>query len=356
MGLAHKSTDKLAVFVFGSVTVVALATMLLSTQCQSEEAAETTKAAGAVAPVVTMSVAASLDKFEFVAPRAKPHLILELPQSVQNLQRSDSALDDDTQSEATIPRLPPSNPAGARPAPPQAASLVEALPWRSESSTTRIQKLTPALARRLEQITPSASQRLSEKFAAAKAAWPPAEMALLAIKDEKALELYTRAPGGTWHFVHRYPVLAASGGPGPKLVRGDKQVPEGVYAISFLNPHSRYHVSMRVNYPNAFDRQMAKKDGRKDLGGDIMIHGKKSSSGCLAVGDEAAEELFVLASMTGLANVKLIIAPSDFRSKGVPVVADGQPSWLPALYAEVASAMSPFDKPQPPSFLSFFMN
>jgi murein L,D-transpeptidase YafK len=61
--------------------------------------------------------------------------------------------------------------------------------------------------------------------------------------------------------IHRYPLLAASGVAGPKLRQGDKQVPEGVYGISFLNPNSRYDVSLRVNYPNAFDRQMAAKDG-----------------------------------------------------------------------------------------------
>ena len=89
------------------------------------------------------------------------------------------------------------------------------------------------------------------------------------------------------------------GASGPKIQRGDKQVPEGVYGISYLNPNSAYHLSLGVNYPNAFDREMAAKDGRKNLGGDIMIHGKNVSSGCLAVGDEPAEELFVLAAEVG---------------------------------------------------------
>jgi hypothetical protein len=115
-----------------------------------------------------------------------------------------------------------------------------------------------------------------------------------------------------------------------------------VYRISFLNPNSAYHVSLRVNYPNAFDRKMAAKDGRKDLGGDIMIHGKNLSAGCLAMGDDAAEELFVLAAQTGLPKVKLIIAPTDFRQRGVSGPWPGQPTWLPALYAEVATAMSEF--------------
>jgi hypothetical protein len=209
---------------------------------------------------------------------------------------------------------------------------------------------------RLAEISPAATKRLAEKFETAKAAWPPAEIGLVAIKDEKILELFARSNGGPWKLIHRYPVLAASGVAGPKLRQGDKQVPEGVYSISFLNPNSRYDVSLRVNYPNAFDRQMAAKDGRKDLGGDIMIHGKAGSAGCLAVSDETAEELFVLAANAGLPNIKLIIAPTDFRRNGLPTVEAGQPAWLPKLYTEVASAMSEFKAPPSTGLLSFFAN
>ena len=191
------------------------------------------------------------------------------------------------------------------------------------------------------------------KFEAAKVAWPPSEIALVAIKDEKILELHARSSSGAWKLVHRYRILAASGGAGPKLRQGDRQVPEGVYAIAFLNPNSAYHVSLRVNYPNAFDRQMATKDGRTDLGGDIMIHGKNLSAGCIAMGDEAVEELFVLVAKTRLPNVKLIIVPTDFREHGTPSVAPGRPEWLPKLYAELATALSEFKAPRRTDLFSF---
>ena len=42
-----------------------------------------------------------------------------------------------------------------------------------------------------------------------------------------------------------------------------------------------------------------------------MIHGGAASIGCLAIGDEAVEELFVLAALTGLDHIELVIAPSD---------------------------------------------
>jgi murein L,D-transpeptidase YafK len=207
------------------------------------------------------------------------------------------------------------------------------------------------LAKRLAQISPGATRRLAQKFEAAKVTWPPSEVALVAIKDEKVLDLYARAPDGGWSFVHRYPVLAASGGAGPKLRQGDRQVPEGLYRITYLNPTSRYHVSLRLNYPNAFDRKMATVDGRTGLGGDIMIHGKKRSAGCLAVGDAAAEELFVLIAEVGKSRARVVIAPTDFRRAAASSYPKSPP-WLPKLYANVASTLSKFPPPPRPSLLS----
>jgi hypothetical protein len=249
----------------------------------------------------------------------------------------------ETRAERVIPLLEPPRLAVR---PPQASA------WTMPKASAPLRDYR--LARRLAEISPGATRRLEEKFRSAKAAWPTAEVAFVTIKDERAVELHARAEGGAWKLVHRYPVLAASGKAGPKLVQGDKQVPEGVYGVSYLNPASRYHVSLRVNYPNAFDRQMAAKDKRTNLGGDIMIHGKAVSAGCIAVGDEAAEELFVLAANVGLDNVKIVIAPSDFRRHGLPAANPSQPDWLPGLYTQVASAMSPF-KPRPnPNLLSSF--
>jgi len=240
----------------------------------------------------------------------------------------------------------------------EVTELAPSSPGSKSSSTTSNAARTSkpirghyTLKQRLAEISPAALARVQEKFQSAKAAWPPAELAFVAIKDEKALEVYSRGKDGSWAFVHRYRVLAASGGSGPKLQRGDRQVPEGVYRISYLNPNSAYHVSMRVNYPNSFDKEMAKKDGRKDLGGDIMIHGKRASAGCLAVGDTNAEELFVLAAEVGLSNVKVVIAPTDFR-KSEPATPANAPVWVPRLYTEIKTAMADYKAPPPPSLLS----
>jgi hypothetical protein len=227
-----------------------------------------------------------------------------------------------------------------------------ALPKRKR----RVRRQSAILKARLAEIGPAATARLVTKFNAANVAWPPERIAFVAIKDQKVLELYARATGSSWNFIHSYPVLAASGHSGPKMRQGDRQVPEGIYRIVYLNPQSAYHVSLRVNYPNSFDRRMAAKDGRKKLGGDIMIHGKKSSAGCLAMGDPAVEELFVLAAKTGYSKVKLIMAPTDFRRNGIPDIGGRQPKWLPKLYAQISKAMTEFKTPprRSPSLLSFF--
>ncbi len=201
------------------------------------------------------------------------------------------------------------------------------------------------LEERIAEIGPRATTRLEEKFRAAKVTWPPKRVAFLAFKDERVVELQAQSVDGRWQAVHRYPVKAASGVAGPKLREGDRQVPEGLYRVTFLNPNSSYHVSLRLDYPNAFDQQMGRRDGRSNLGGDIMIHGRSASIGCLAMGDPASEELFVLAHKVGLANVAVVIAPRDFRKGGVtPIPDQSTPPWLPALYAEIETALESYSR------------
>ncbi|RYF37241.1 MAG: hypothetical protein EOO38_26635, partial [Cytophagaceae bacterium] len=128
--------------------------------------------------------------------------------------------------------------------------------------------------------------------------YPPRQVVLVFLKSEKTLSLFAAGAAGQPKAVKTYPVLAASGKPGPKLRDGDRQVPEGIYRIESLNPNSAYHLSLRLNYPNEDDLRYARLDRRTNLGGDIMIHGKRASIGCLAIGDESIEEIFTLAADT----------------------------------------------------------
>ena len=193
---------------------------------------------------------------------------------------------------------------------------------------------------RLREYAASVHERLRPRFEGAGVGCPPAAVLLVGLKQERLLEVYARAGGGDLAFVCRYPVLGASGSAGPKLQEGDQQVPEGIYSLDELNPNSRYHLSLRVGYPNDFDRARGRDEGRKDLGGDIMIHGGASSVGCLAIGDEAAEELFVLVADCGLANPRLILSPVDFRKRELPLSCWSLPGWTEDLYAELGKELA----------------
>ena len=343
IGLAAALASGLALFVLGSFGHLRVDAAVERRQAELTSPA-TVELAG---PIFTPAPLAPHSRFAFVRLEAFPLLLP--PVEPASYEPPPAGLPDSWTAETRM------EPPGAASGPRLSALPPPRLPWQTPPLSAP--QRTYTLAERLGEIAPPATKRLADKFEAAKAVWPPAEISLVAIKDEKTIELYARPSGGEWKFIHRYRVLAASGGAGPKLRQGDKQVPEGVYGISFLNPNSRYHVSLRVNYPNAFDLQMAAMDGRKDLGGDIMIHGKALSVGCLAIGDEAAEEVFVLAAQIGLPKIRLIIAPTDFRSKAVPAPEPGQTAWLPKLYAEVAGAMSEFKAPpRSTGLLSFFAN
>lgn len=195
---------------------------------------------------------------------------------------------------------------------------------------------------RLAEFGPQATARLAPYFAAVRVPFPPAQVAFVAFKDARVLELYVRAQAGPWRLARRYPILAASGGAGPKLREGDKQVPEGVYPVTLLNPNSRFHVSLRLGYPNQFDRQMASADGRMNLGGDIMIHGSDESIGCLAMGDEAAEEFFALAAAVGLDRLKVVISPTDLRLNATLPAGGPSPAWRTRLYTELAGELAQY--------------
>ena len=184
-----------------------------------------------------------------------------------------------------------------------------------------------------------ANARLEPAFRQASVAYPPERLTLVALKSERVLELYASPASGPCRLIKTYPILAASGTIGPKLREGDGQVPEGIYRIESLNPNSLYHLSLRLDYPNDFDRARARQEGRRDLGGDIMIHGGAASVGCLAMGDEASEDLFVLVARVGLPNVVVIIAPVDLRVRNLPAHVEPLPRWMDQLYANIKTAL-----------------
>ncbi|MCP3965095.1 MAG: L,D-transpeptidase family protein [Lentisphaerae bacterium] len=141
--------------------------------------------------------------------------------------------------------------------------------------------------------------------------------------------------------IKNYKLTAFSGEIGPKLKEGDRQIPEGIYKITFLNPNSSYHLSMKINYPNDFDRRMGNNDGREFLGSDIMIHGMNVTIGCIPVGNPGIEELFVLANNAGIDNTIVVIAPKDFRKDpSYPQIKTI--SWVNVLYDNLNSELTKY--------------
>lgn len=120
---------------------------------------------------------------------------------------------------------------------------------------------------------------------------------------EKATRRLTLYSAGT--AIHTYIVALGRDPVGPKQRVGDERTPEGLYYIDSRNPHSRYHLSLRISYPEEKDRARAAKLG-VDPGGDIMIHGlplgeesvgalhilHNWTDGCVAVTNEEIEELW----------------------------------------------------------------
>ena len=184
---------------------------------------------------------------------------------------------------------------------------------------------------RIKQYADSVRVRMLPHFEKASVNWPARRVTLIGLKAERQLEVWAEDRHGVMRRVRTYPILGASGTSGPKLREGDCQVPEGFYRIESLNPNSAYHLSLRVNYPNTFDRFRGKEDGREQLGGDIMIHGKAASIGCLAMGDEAAEDLFIIAALARPTDVEVILLPCDLRTQARPI-SDKVPRWVPQLY------------------------
>lgn len=112
-------------------------------------------------------------------------------------------------------------------------------------------------------------------------------------KEESELELWAKPPHQKQYRLFKtYPICKYSGRLGPKLFEGDHQAPEGFYAINakWMNPESKYHLSMNVGYPNLYDQA----HGR--TGSFIMIHGDCVSEGCYAMTDPIIEELYLIVS------------------------------------------------------------
>ena len=111
-----------------------------------------------------------------------------------------------------------------------------------------------------------------------------------AFKKESELEVWKQDSSGKMALLKTFPMCRWSGQLGPKVKEGDRQVPEGFYAVTpgAMNPNSSFYLSFNVGYPNTFDKQL----GRN--GAHIMVHGDCSSMGCFAMTDSQIADIYAL--------------------------------------------------------------
>lgn len=91
---------------------------------------------------------------------------------------------------------------------------------------------------------------------------------------------------------------------GAKIQEGDGRTPEGVYSLDFKNYNSKFHSSIHVSYPSAYDRKFASDRGLSP-GGDIMIHGmtwlfgtgSNWTAGCIAMKNDDIDKLMSVVSV-----------------------------------------------------------
>jgi murein L,D-transpeptidase YafK len=116
-------------------------------------------------------------------------------------------------------------------------------------------------------------------------------MLIRTYKKEAEFEIWKMRSDGRYALLKTYPMCRWSGQLGPKVKEGDRQVPEGFYAITpgQMNPNSAYYLSFNVGYPNAYDR------AHGASGGAIMVHGACSSAGCFSMTDQQIAEIYAIA-------------------------------------------------------------
>jgi murein L,D-transpeptidase YafK len=120
---------------------------------------------------------------------------------------------------------------------------------------------------------------------------PQSPIFIRVFKEESELEIWKQRDDGRFYHLKTYPICNWSGDLGPKTKQGDRQAPEGFYAVSReqMKPDSKYHLALNLGYPNAYDK------AHRRTGEFLMIHGNCKSVGCYAMTDALIEEIYAIA-------------------------------------------------------------
>jgi murein L,D-transpeptidase YafK len=124
--------------------------------------------------------------------------------------------------------------------------------------------------------------------------------AVLVVKSERQLYLMKGDK-----ILAAYHVELGAEPKGHKQQQGDERTPEGHYVLDHKNVNSKFYKSIHISYPNAQDRENARKRGVSP-GGDIMIHGMPNdwgwawpalqmfswTNGCIALRNQSLDEVW----------------------------------------------------------------
>ena len=177
--------------------------------------------------------------------------------------------------------------------------------------------------------------------------YPPRRLLLRAFKGDGQMELWARGrDSDIYRLLKIYPICARSGGLGPKRREGDLQVPEGIYRVVHFNPASSFHLSMGIDYPNASDRVLS---DPKEPGSNIYIHGGCATIGCIPIGNEGIEEVYLIGADVKAAGGKIDVHLFPCRTSGavcraeMTTMAQGNPE-LKKFWSDLDRIQAAFDR------------
>ncbi len=171
-----------------------------------------------------------------------------------------------------------------------ALALGGAVAFGSDEETTIADEYGLVYSEESIEARARVAPRLKRELAAQDLDWG-APIFVRIFKQPRRLEVWLEQADRSFRLFKTYPICEFAGGLGPKRSRGDDQVPEGFYSVNphWMHPFSDYHLSFNVRYPNDYDQFFER------TGGNIMVHGGCSSSGCIAMTDPRMEEIYTLA-------------------------------------------------------------
>lgn len=146
----------------------------------------------------------------------------------------------------------------------------------------------------IEDIAPKPEAKIPDDLLqkmSAEGMTPASPIMVRIFKEESAFEVWKQKPDGRYGKVASYKICKWSGQLGPKYIEGDRQAPEGFYAITRaqMNPKSHYFRSFNIGFPNAYDR------AHHRTGLNLMVHGACSSAGCYSMTDQEVGQIFAFA-------------------------------------------------------------